>query len=100
MGLLEVIWKIISSIIDSRLKVEIEFDYSLRGFRAERGISTACIEAKLHIQLSCAQRKTLYHIFIDLEKAYDTLARGRTLKILEGYGVGRQIINSGTDKYQ
>jgi hypothetical protein len=91
-GLLEVIWKVISSIIDSRLQAEIEFDDSLHGFRVERGTSTACIEAKLHMQLVCAQRKTLYQIFIDLAKAYDTLDRGRTLEILEGYGVGRRII--------
>jgi hypothetical protein len=91
-GLLEVILKVISSIIDSRLKAEIEFDDSLHGFRAERGTSTACIEAKLHMQLACAQRKTLYQIFIDLAKVYDTLDRGRTLDILEGYGVGRRII--------
>jgi hypothetical protein len=44
------------------------------------------------MQLACAQGKTLYQIFIDLAKAYDTLDRGSTLEILEGYGVGRWII--------
>jgi hypothetical protein len=66
--------------------------YKTDGFRAERGTSTAYIEAKLHMQLTCAQWKTLYQIFIDLAKAYDTLDRGRTLEILERYGVGRPII--------
>jgi hypothetical protein len=72
--------------------VEIEFDDSLHGFRAERGTSTACIEVKLHMQLACAKRKTLYQIFIHLATAYDTSDRGRNLGILEGYGVGRRII--------
>jgi hypothetical protein len=88
-GLLEVIWKVISSIIDSRLKAEIEFDDSLHGFRVERGTITMCVEAKLHMQLACDQLKTLYQIFFDLAKA--TLNRGRTLNMLEGYGVGRWI---------
>jgi hypothetical protein len=49
------------------------------------------------MQLACAQRKTLYQIFIDLAKAYDTLDRGRTLENLEGYGVGRRIIRHLTN---
>jgi hypothetical protein len=44
------------------------------------------------MQLSCVRRKTLYQVFIDLAKAYDTLNRGRTLEILEGYGVGKRIL--------
>jgi hypothetical protein len=70
----------------------IDFDDSIHGFRAERGTSTANIEAKLQMQLSCVWRQTLYQIFIDMAKAYDTLDRGRTLDILEGYRVEKRII--------
>jgi hypothetical protein len=38
------------------------------------------------------QLSTLYQVFIDLAKAYDTPDRGRTLEILEGYIVGKRIL--------
>jgi hypothetical protein len=88
-GLLEICWKVISKIMDLRMKQGNDCDDSIHGFRAERGTSTANIEAKMQMQLSCVRRQTLYQVFIDLAKAYDTLDRGRTLEILEGYGVGK-----------
>jgi hypothetical protein len=78
--------------MDFWMKQGIDFDDSIHGLRAERDTITANIEAKLQMQLSCVRRQTIYQISIDLEKAYDTLDRGRTLKILEGYGVGKRII--------
>jgi hypothetical protein len=91
-GLLEICWKVISKIMDFRMKQGIDFDDSIHGFRAERGTSTANIEAKFQMQLSCVRRHMLYQVFIDLAKAYNTLDRGRTLEILEGYGVGKRIL--------
>jgi hypothetical protein len=88
-GLLEICWKVISKIMDFRMRQGIGLDDSIHGFRAERGTSTANITAKLKMQLSCVRRQTLYQVFIDLAKAYDTLDRGRTLAILEGYGLGK-----------
>jgi hypothetical protein len=46
-GLLEPIWKVISTIIKDRCNESITFDDSLHGFRSERGTSTAILEAKL-----------------------------------------------------
>ena len=70
---MEVIWKLITSIINARLKGSIEFHDSLHGFRAERGTGTATIEAKLIQQLASIHQVPLYEIFLDLKKAYDTL---------------------------
>jgi hypothetical protein len=68
-GLLEIVWKVIESIINRRIASKIQFHDSLHGFIAKRGTGTACIEAKLLQQLSVMVQKTLYYVFLDLRKA-------------------------------
>jgi hypothetical protein len=75
-GLLEICWKVISKIMDFRMKKGIYIDDLIHGFRADRGTSTSNIEAKLQMQLSCVWRQTFYQVCIDLAKVYDTLDRG------------------------
>ena len=84
-GLLEISWKVIESIINRRIACKVTFHDALHGFRARRGTGTACIEAKLLQQLSKMVQKTLHFIFLDLWKAYETVDRERLLEILEGY---------------
>ena len=38
------------------------------------------------------KQEALYETFIDLRKAYDVMDRERCLEILEGYGVGPNIL--------
>jgi hypothetical protein len=45
-GLLEVLWKILTSIIGGGLKAAISFHDALHGFRPGLGMMTAIIEAK------------------------------------------------------
>ena len=87
-GLLETIWKLISSIMDRRMKEAVEFDDSVHGFRQQRGTGTAILRNKLSMQTAFAKHVTLKQLYLDMKKAYDTLDRSRTLLILEGYGVG------------
>ena len=90
-ALLEILYKLVSSIINRRISSKIEFDDAIHGFRQGRGTGTAILEAKLLAQLRCRSDKPLFMVFLDLKKAYDTLDRGQALRILEGYGVGANI---------
>jgi hypothetical protein len=90
-ALLEIIYKLVSSIINRRLASKIVFHDAVHGFRKGRGTGTAIIEIKLRMQLAKRSTKPLFMVFLDLKKAYDTLDRDRTLKILEGYGVGPNL---------
>ena len=90
--LLETIYKLASTIVTSRLTKGIEFHDAVHGFRAGRGTGTAIIEFKLLTQYTknCGV-ENLYVVFLDLQKAYYTLDRKRTLEILEGYGGGPNV---------
>ena len=91
-GLLEIFWKLNTSIIDVRIKLAVDFHDCLHGFRPRRGTGTACIEAKLLQQLSVVEQSPLFKVFLDLKKAYDTLDRHRALEILEAYGAGPRML--------
>jgi hypothetical protein len=91
-GLLEIIWKVCSSIINKCLQESIQFHDLLHGFRKGRGTGTASIDAKLQMQHAHIRGIPLYQIFFDLSKAYDTLDRNQTLQLLQKYGVGNRIL--------
>jgi hypothetical protein len=90
-ALLEVIYKLVSSIINRRIGAEVEFDDAVHGFRKKRGTATAILEVKLLAQMRCRTDEPLFMIFLDLKKAYDTLNRPQAMRILEKYGVGPNI---------
>ena len=92
-ALLEVLYKLVSTIINSRLKRTINFDDSIHGFRAGRGTGTAITEAKLRMQLHASKSDPLYIVFVDLNKAYDTLDRTQASRILQDYSDGPALIN-------
>ena len=85
-GLLEIVWKLMSKIIDRRIKHTVHWNDSLHGFRKKRGTGTAILEAKLHQQKAVLKQQPFFEIFLDLKKAYDALDRGRTISILRAYG--------------
>ena len=91
-GLLEITWKLLSKIIDRRIRQHVTFHDAIHGFRAKRGCGTATIEAKLLQQLATVEQAALFKVFLDLRKAYDTLDRSRTLEILALYGLGKNAL--------
>lgn len=91
LGLVEPMWKLISNIIDTRIKDSVVFDDSLHGFLPNRSCGTAIIDARLRLDVATANHVVLYQIFLDLSKAYDNADRERLLEILKAYGVGPRI---------
>ena len=62
-GLLEIIWKLITSIVDMQIKESVDFHNALHGFHAFWGTGTAIIEAKLIQQLAMLHQVPLLQIF-------------------------------------
>ena len=90
-GLLESIHKLISQIINIRMGNTIDFCEEVHGFRRRRGCHTAIGETKIKMQIAASESDTIYQIYLDLRKAYDSIARNRVLKLLEKYKVGPNI---------
>ena len=80
-GLLEVLWTVIENVLVAWLS-SIDLHDCLHGFRAGRGCGTGIVEAKLVQQLAFIEQCSLYRVFINLQKAYDAMNRGRCLEIL------------------
>ena len=65
-GLVEVLWKAISGIINCPLSSSTQFHDVLHGFQAGRGTGTANLEAKLFQQVIAMREAVLHVIFLDL----------------------------------
>jgi hypothetical protein len=53
-------WKMVSKIIDQRIRKHVVFHDAIHGFRAKRGCGTATIEAKLLQQLATVEQSALF----------------------------------------
>ena len=85
LGLVGVLWKAISGIINCQILSSIQYHDALHVFSAGTGTGSANLEDKL-LQKLIAMRETVLHsIFLDLRKAYDALDRYQCLDILEEY---------------
>jgi hypothetical protein len=90
-ALIEVIYKLCTTIIHLRLSESIEFHPGIHAFRRHRGTGTAILEAKLLMQKAIQDGKPLIQVFMDISKAYDMIDRNRLMDILAGYGVGQNV---------
>ena len=92
-ALLDVIYKLVSRIIHTRINDNIQYHEAVHGFRRNRGTTTAISELKLCMRVTSMNKKRIprFTIFLDLKKAYDTLDRPRTLEIMKAYGIGPNI---------
>ena len=86
-GLVEVVWKLVTVILNHGFTLSIAFHDVLHGFQEDRGTGTASLEAKLLHQLTSTKEEVLYVIFLDLHRTYSSLERDRSLDTLEVYEV-------------
>ena len=91
-GLVEVLWKAISVIINCQILSSIQFHEALHSIHKGRGTGTATPEANM-LQYLIAIMETVSHaIFLNLRKAYYALDRDHCLDILVGFVVGPRTL--------
>ena len=91
-GLVEVLWKAVTSLMNQGLMAVIKFHDVLHRFWEGRGTGTAALEVNLLQHLTVMREEVLFEVFLDLQKAYGALDRDRCLEILEAFGVGPRVI--------
>ena len=81
-GPFQVLIQTIYGLIKQRLGASVRYHDSLHGFRPGRFMETTSIEDKLIQDITGMREEVLYKVIIYLNKAYDTLDRDRSMKIL------------------
>ena len=72
-GLMEVIWKVVTVILNCRFTAAITYHDSLHGFWEGCSTGTATLEVKMLQQVAALREVMLHAIFLDLHKAYNAL---------------------------
>ena len=71
-GLVRVVWKVCTLIMNSRIQSAIILHNTLHGFRQGMGERTDIMEVNLEQQLAGTVHEPLFQVFIDVKKAYDS----------------------------
>ena len=86
-GLVEMLWKTVTGILNILLTVAIQFQDILHGFCTSRDMKTTSTEVKITQKLMATREEVLDEILLDVHNAYDTLYHGRCLDIIVVYDV-------------
>ena len=94
-SLLDVIGKVLGRIVQGRLQVIAEkiLPESQSGFRKGRGCADMIFDAKQLVEKAREHGESLYVLFVELRKAYDSVPRQALWKVLEKYGVPEKMLN-------
>ena len=68
-GIVEVVWKVCTAVVNFRLKQSVTLHDSLHGFRSRRGTGTATLEANLAHQLVGISHKPLFQVLLDVQRS-------------------------------
>ena len=74
-GLVEVLWKVFSVVVNCWLKISVVLHDALHGFREGRGAGTATLEANMAQYLAGIVHEPLFQVFLDVRKSYDSMDR-------------------------
>ena len=91
-GLVEVLWEAVASLLNQRLNEVIIYHDALCTFWEGRGTGTVSPEAKLIQHLTAMREAVLFGVFLDLEKAYDALDQERFPELIAAYRVGPRML--------
>ena len=79
--------KVLSVVVNCRLKRSAVIHDALHGFKEGRGVGTAALEANLAQQMVGITHKPLFQVLLDVQKSYESLDRERCPELLTGYGM-------------
>ena len=83
--IVEVIWKVVSGVVNCWIGSVVYFRYMLHGLRADRGTGITSLDVNLLQKLTVMREKVLYEVFLILQKIYYTLYWECCMVILVGY---------------
>ena len=69
-GLVEVLWKKVTSLLNRQLKIAIKLQDVLHMFWSVLGVGAAVLEAKLPQQISDMREVVRFKVLLELQKAY------------------------------
>ena len=94
-SLLDVVGKVFGRIIHSRLQNAAEdiLPDSQCGFRQGRGCTDMIFVARQLVEKTLEHDYSLYILFVDLRKAYDSVPRNALWKVLQKYGIPPTMLN-------
>ena len=90
-GIVKVLWRVCSLVLNCCLKSSIVLHNALNGFREGWVMGTATLEDNIAQQLSGLAHKPLFQVVLNVRKAYESLDRGQCLEILRGYVIGPNL---------
>ena len=91
MGILEVLWKVCSAVVNCCLKRSFLFHNAPHGFTEGRRTGMAALESNMAQQLDRISQDPIFQVFWDVRKAYESLEKEWCLELFRGYRMGLNL---------